>query len=365
MDRKILKKMILLLAAAVMLLAGCGSTGNADAETVPMKHRVTLTQEETVRKKTFQQNQDFSEFLESSRQGFYIPGLAQHMIPQGISASGETGLTYISSYAASPLVSSVITAVDSETGVLKAEYWLYHADGSPFSGHVGGIAAAGNYLYLSAEPDESGSCQIAQIDLGKLPREGGYKLTLDTFFRVQTKPSFLNASEGYLLAGNFYHPKGKYDLPDTVQHTVPSADGEQGCFILGYPLTDGGELSCDAGQPKAKFVLSAPDRIQGICCREDRIYLSQSYGRKNNSAILQYSVQDLAPAPEPVTIDGEKLPAYILDSRSLCGQLTAMPMTEGLCMGPDHTVTVLFESGAKKYQDGRDRTDRVWYLNLP
>ena len=365
MNRKIIRKLLLLIIAAVVIFAGCSGTENENTETISAVHRVMLTQEKTVKRNTFLQNQDFSEFLEQARQGFYIPGLSQYMIPQGIAVSRDTGLTYISAYSISPLVSSVIAAVDTETGILKAEYWLYHGDGSLFSGHVGGVAAVGNYLYLSAEKDDSDGYQIAQINLGKLPRNGGCKLTLDTFVPVHTAPSFLSAFGDYLLVGNFYHPEGNYDLPDTLEHTVTACEGEQGSYILGYRITEQGGLTAQDDFPKAEFVLSAPDRIQGICCQEGIIYLSQSYGRRNNSSLLQYCAADLVTASEPITICGEQLPLYILDSRSLCDLLTAMPMTEGLCTGPDNKVIVLFESGAKKYDDGRDRTDTVWYLSIP
>ena len=122
MDRKTIRKILLPLVAAAVLFAGCSGAENESTGTGPARHRLMLTQEKTVRRNTFRENKDFAEFLHQSREGFYIPGLSQYMIPQGISASRDTGLTYISAYSVSPLVSSVIAAVDTETGILKAEY---------------------------------------------------------------------------------------------------------------------------------------------------------------------------------------------------------------------------------------------------
>ena len=61
-------------------------------------------------------------------------------------------------------------------------------------------------------------------------------------------------------------------------------------------------------------------------------------------------------------MDGVDVTAYLLDSKNQTAAVTAMPMTEGLCLGPDGSILVLFESGSSRYKDGKYRTDYVWKM---
>lgn len=106
---------------------------------------------------------------------------------------------------------------------------------------------------------------------------------------------------------------------------------------------------------------AAQDKLQGVVRLEDGVMLSQSYGRKNNSALLVY---DMAAENLPDTsldICGHMVPAYVLDGLRLRETLTVMPMSEGLCLSPKG-VLVLFESGSSRYKNGKHRTDYVWAL---
>ena len=355
---------LLSLVLAGVLLTGCSREPAPVPEPTEAPGAMTLTQEKTVKREKFRDNPDYEAFLSAARQGSYVPGLAQHLIPQGITASETTGLTYVTAYGAAPTTPSVIAVLDTETGTLQGEYWLYLDEDTAFTGHVGGVAAAGNWLYLSAGRDEEEDYRIGRLDLRDLPEQGSHRVILEDFIKVQTLPSFLSAGNGYLFIGNFYHPKGKYPLPDTVAAPVETADGPQGSFIVACRLDDQGGLTMEGHYPRAELLLSAPDRIQGLCVWDGQILLSQSYGRKNDSAFLAYSADSL-PVSEPLTLCGQQLPVYILDSRSHTGSLTAMPMAEGICPGPGGSICLLFESGAGKYDDGRDRTDTLWYLDLP
>ncbi|MCI8423047.1 MAG: hypothetical protein HFF50_05905 [Lawsonibacter sp.] len=61
-------------------------------------------------------------------------------------------------------------------------------------------------------------------------------------------------------------------------------------------------------------------------------------------------------------VAGHSIPAYVLDSQRQVGNITAMPMTEGLCLSREGKILVLFESGSSRYSDGKYRTDHVWEL---
>lgn len=357
------------LCLCLCLLCGCGAAAAQPAvETPPAEisgeNGLRLSQTPSVSSEKYLGKSEFSDFLTRAQKTYLIPGLNEAAIPQGMSWCESTGLVYLSAYYKTDAVPSVIMALDGSSGTFVAEYRLYNADGSPFTSHVGGLAAAGDALYISAKLDNDGSYSVAVIPLDRLPAEGSHDITVEKTVALPVSPSFLNYSQDILWVGNFYHPSADYGLSSGMDFTTETADGEYGCYILGYDLS-GGSLGGDTGTvPAPDYVLVAPDRIQGmVFCGDGTVLLSQSYGRKNNSTLLRYDL-DLGRADGSVPVGGSEVPAYILDSGALREAITAMPMTEALCTGPDGNVLVLFESGAMAYSDGKYRTDHVWSMNL-
>lgn len=305
--------------------------------------------------------EEFADFMDRAKTQFVIPGLDRDMTPQGIGYSEKTGLVYITSYAAGG-AASVISAVSLETGEPEAEYRLLNGDGTPFTGHVGGIAVTEDYIYFSVSQDFEKSFSVAELPLTELPASGRHDVTWKETIPLPVSPSFLNYSQSVLWVGNFYHPPAGYELPPELPYTTAGAGVEYGCYILGFRL-DGGRLTAPAGEkyPVPELVLAAPDRLQGVVRLEDGVVLSQSYGRKNNSALLVYSLAADELPDTSLDICGHRVPAYVLDGLRLREALTAMPMAEGLCLSPKG-VLVLFESGSSRYQNGKHRTDHVWAL---
>ena len=324
-----------------------------------------MKQDSSVRNEKFREQEEFGEFLGMAESCCLIPGLNEAMTPQGISWSETTGLAYVTSYSMLDAIPSAISAVDPKTGEFKAEYYLFNADGAPFTSHVGGIAVVGERVYVSAKLDNDGSYSVAVIPLADLPLTGSHDVTVPETIPLPVSPSFLNYSDGMLWIGNFYHPKGDYNLSKGMQFTTPSADGDYGCYILGFPLAEeDGLLTIPGGgrYPAPAVVLAAPDRIQGMVKVGDTVWLSQSYGRTANSTLLAYRLPELGSESLTVQVDGREVPAHILDSKNRTAAVTAMPMTEGLCVGPEESILVLFESGSSRYKDGKYRTDYVWKM---
>ena len=354
----------------LLLLCGCASVA---APSVPAAEPVenttgnglSLSQSQSVSGEKYAGKEEFAAFLAQAEKEYLIPGLNQAAIPQGMSYCESTGLVYISAYYKAEAVPSVIMALDALSGEFVAEYRLYNGDGSPFSSHVGGLAAVGDNLYVSAKLDQEGSYSLALIPLSSLSATGSHNLTIEKTVPLPVSPSFLNCSQGILWVGNFYHPSANYGLSTGMNFTTETADGDYGCYILGYEQEDGQTLSAGPeGFPVPDYVLVAPDRIQGmVFCDDGTVLLSQSYGRKNNSTLLRYDLNlDLPDLAVPV--GSQEVPAYLLDSSTLWESITAMPMTEALTLGSDGSILVLFESGAMAYQDGKYRTDHVWRLRL-
>ena len=361
----------LLLTAACSAGSGSSSVPSAPSGNVSSaaeaEEGLRMTQTASVRKTTYEGKADFAEFLSVARADWIIPGLNESMIPQGMDYCEANGLVYISGYYTADTLPSTLVALDGESGEFVAEYYLYNADGTPFSSHVGGVAATETTLYVSAKLDSDGSYSIAALPLDQLPPEGSHQVTVEHTIPLPVSPSFLSACQGYLWVGNFYHPGADYGLSTGIHYTTASADGDYGCYILGYDLS-GGEDARLAVPEGGKYalpdvVLAAPNKIQGmVLCADGTVTLSQSYGRKNNSALLRFDLSLKEQPDTTVNIAGQELPAYVLDSARARGSLTAMPMTEALADAPDGSILVLFESGASHYSNGRDRTDHVWRL---
>ena len=351
-----------LAALCITLLAGCGKNAPAavTAEPAPAEEGgMKLTQESNVSKEKYLKESNFEEFLSMAEPQFIIPGLKQASVPQGIAYSEKTRLIYISAYYTVD-VPSVISAVKADSGEICAEYFLYNEDGSMFRSHVGGVAVCGDMLYVSAKLDNDGSYSMAAIPLSDMPTEGSCDVTVHNTVSLPVSPSFLNCSGGYLWAGNFYYPKAEYDLSPEINYTTEGC----GCYVVGYK-EDRDLLAEDGAYPVPDVILAVTDRIQGFNILSDgSVLLSQSYGRKNNSTLLHYSLDMTAAADAEIELQGENVPCYGLGADELLNAVTAMPMTEGLCAAPDGSTLVLFESGAMRYEDGLFRTDKVWKIDF-
>lgn len=369
-----LKQMVCLLLAC-MLLAGCGKTEAPETqpETTQAALQETvdstalrLTQESNVRKATYEGKTAYTDFLDMAKPLFLIPGLKQVLTPQGIASCPTTGRTYISAYSVDDLP-SVVMVTEAQTNELVAEYYLYNPDGTPFTSHVGGVAVTETHMYLSAKLDNDGAYRIAAVALADLPGEGAHNITVGETIPMAMSPSMMNYSGGFLWVGNFYHPKADYNLSPNMSYTTPAADGsEYGCYILGFDMSQGHRrLITDGDYPLPDVILAAPNRIQGITLAgSNRVVLSQSYGRANDSALLIYELDLGGEADMTLTLNGQQIPAFLLDENRQTHQINAIPMSEGLTTGADGRVLVLFESGAIRYQDGKHRTSYVWALTL-
>lgn len=367
-----MKRIIVFMLVLLFLFSGCSQSQPAETQTQPVEttsepanpNALRLTQESNVRKATYEDKSAYTDFLALTEKQFIIPGLKQVLTPQGIAVCPNTGRTFISAYSVDDIPSAVIVT-EAESNELVAEYYLYNADGTPFTSHVGGIALTETHMYISDTVDESGNYRIAAIALDLLPSEGAHNITLTDTVVMAMSPSMMNYSNGYLWVGNFYHPNADYNLSPNMPYTTLADDGsEYGCYILGFDMTQGhSRLFGEAPYPMPDVILSAPDRIQGITLTNTgKVVLSQSYGRANDSKLLVYSL-NIADSPDmELHLNNQAIPAFLLDGNRLIKSINSIPMSEGLATSSDGNVLVLYESGAIRYQDGKHRTSYVWSM---
>ena len=366
-------KRIFCLLLVIFLLCGCSSEPAAPATELQTEPQETvqsdalrLTQEENVRKATYENKTTYTDFLAQAEKLYLIPGLKQVLTPQGIAVCPTTGRAYISAYSVDD-IPSVVMVTEAGTHELVAEYHLYNADGTPMASHVGGVAVTETHMYVSDKMDADGAYQIAAIPLDQLPDSGSHNITLTETISMAMSPSLMNFSGGYLWVGNFYHPNADYVLSPNMPYTTLVDDGsEYGCYILGFDMSQGHErlLSGDP-YPMPDVILAAPNRIQGMTLAgENKIVLSQSYGRANDATLLVYDLDLLTEPDLSLVLNDQDVPAYLLDGKRLVQSINSIPMSEGLAADSDGRVQVLYESGAIRYQDGKHRTSYVWALTV-
>lgn len=345
-------KLIALLAFAVLsVLSFTGCIGNGN-----------FTQRSVVKNGDYSR---YSEYISTAEEAYLIPGLNEGFIPQGMDVWCERELLLISGYFKSTIYSpsSVIFAIDMNTGEYVNHYLLKDKDGSYYTGHAGGIAVTPKNLFIS-----SGG-KLLRIPLSQLrDSEGGEALTVTEKISVPVRASFCNFSEGVLWVGDFRDEEsGDYSTPEW-RHLSDGTGKIWGAWCVGYHLDEcDSEISAqrlvDSSEKFATpdMVLGIEDHIQGFSVTKNRIALSQSYGRKNDSKILIYDNILDTPANSSVKLGDNDVPVWFLSDALTA--YTAPPLSEALSV-KNGVLYILYESGATYYRSfgAKYPTDRVWSI---
>lgn len=285
-----------------------------------------------------------------------VPGLAagEYMVPQGLGYCEATNDVFVSSYykkgtSGDEGVSSVIYSLDYQTGRLNGEYKIIDNAGNAFDGHVGGIAVSGNNVYVASEDF------VHYIPLENFNKETGYA-TIKASYKVSeymegANCAYLTITDGVLWTGNFYDRD--YDKYDT------KASDEANSVVLGFDLNGYGNESewNEFKNSEPDYTLYIDTSIEDIQCatvKDNRLYISQSFGRKNDSHLLFADIT----LDDSVTVDEDSV-----------NSVTALPMMEGFFV-KDNAIYTVFESATNFYMnnadgDGKSKnpTDVVWKID--
>ena len=287
----------------------------------------------------------YTRFYESGELSVLIPGLAEGIVPQGISYLPEENCLLFAGYR-SDKGNSALLAVSLESGELVKEVILCLPDGTPYNGHAGGVCVTEKNIYIS------NAYMLLRISLDTfraLPASS--ECRIEEAIPVPVRSSYGCYSEGILWVGEFeYGAEYKTD----TSHRVKTADGRFKAWTCGYILTSEteNELKPEAlengGDAVPDYLLSMTERIQGFTTKEGKIYLSQSYGRRAVSLIYRYdNVLKRTPDAEGI-VSGVSVPMWFLDKNALEETLLTPPMSECLCT-VDDAIYVVFESAAQAY----------------
>ena len=278
-------------------------------------------------------------YMSRTEHGPAIPGLSEGMVPQGFSWLESEGCYLVCGYMSGGKASRIYMVwPDGRT----KEVSLLREDGSVYSGHAGGITAAGDWVYIS---NASKLFYLRSESLAKA--ENGAQLAFEGYVEVPCRASFCSSDEYFVYVGE-YHADG-YETDES--HAVKTASGETyQALVLGYERDDESPLGLKHPEhPGVAFAV--PDKVQGFCVKSlrggARVFLSVSAG-VSDAKMLAYG---LGAWTETIRISDWEMPIYVLDETRLWWEKTVPFMGEDLEYR-DGTVIQGFESAAKKFGSG-------------
>ncbi len=295
--------------------------------------------------------------LRNSKKAFVIPWSNKGYIAQGISYDQGSGNFYLTGYMKDGSASPILV-VNKETRRLVNAVRMAKPDGSPFTGHAGGLSVMDNKIYIAGSSD---SCfyvfEKAAVDKAKRNSSVKYTASLTLGDGNEkgdgVKVAYSTVHNGILYAGEF-HRDPNYILSDA--HQVQTKDGLQ------YALAVGFSLEAD-GQAKAQVAFSIPDLIQGMCFSGDAIYLTSSWGL-GKSKVYKYNFSSLQ-AGGSKEVCGQTVPLYTLTLSNAAASWTLPPMAEEIEF-TDGRFYINNESASNKYVFGKftgGRWCRAYELN--
>ncbi|WP_413378211.1 hypothetical protein [Alkalihalobacillus sp. 1P02AB] len=286
-----------------------------------------------------------------SEDGPVIPGLSEGLIPQGLSYYEEENWL-LSVYYLDDKRPSTLTVVDAATEQLVKSIVLYNVDGTPYTGHAGGVAVSEDHVWIASEQS------LFQLRLSDLLAAGdNEELQFIDEIPVPVQAAYNVYSDGVLWVGEFYEAN---DYPTNPEHHLINRDDETYfSWMVGFTLDEttdsfkNEQWSGEAGKTAhPDFIISTREKVQGVVFVEDQIILSTSYGRANDSYFYRY-YSPLQEEPHmTVMLKEQEVPVWFLDSKQepeTNSLLRIIPMSEGI-INVGTSLYATFESGANKYR---------------
>ena len=291
-----------------------------------------------------------SSYYNASVQAFEIPGLNDNFVPQGFCYDAEETQYLISGYDSTGKASSIYIVNDEkdEVKVPTKRVALAKDNGEKFTGHVGGVALGGEFVYV-ANGQRIYVFSYDEIKNAKnndMVKYLGYKkIQAENNSNDSVNASFVHTYNGKLYVGEF-HDGGKYKVnPD---HKVTTQAGDtRNALMLEYELNPNAEFGIDG---KATRAFAIPDKVQGVCIDGDYIYCSTSYGL-SFSKIYKFDLTKSVYEGEKDVV-GQTLPLYSLDRVSKVKTYTTAPMAEELVY-KDGKLYIMSEFACNKYIMGK------------
>lgn len=291
------------------------------------------------------------EYYGNSEKAFVIPGLSDGMIHQGLAYDDENQTFLITGYRTDGAASQVSVVSEADGKEVK-RLNLADETGAPFTGHVGGITLAGDYVYVA---DNAGLVVFRRADFASAAN-GDSVSAIGVFETAAAGDSlavaFTHADGDRIYVGEFYRAEN-YPTPESHRYTTEAGD-ENPALILAYPLDAAAPLGIS---DQILCAYSIPGLVQGMCLDSDgSIYLSTSYAAAF-SDIYRY---DGTKEEGTVTVLGQTVPRYVLDSSTRTADIRLAPMAEEI-VAVNGKLYTMCEAATDKYKFGKFTSAKYCY----
>lgn len=287
------------------------------------------------------------DYYRASERGFIIPDCGRGLVAQGIAYDGQSGRFLVNGYQKDNIASPIYIVAP---GARKPDKTIRMAlpDGTDYTGHAGGIAVYGDYIYVA----DGGERRLLVYSRQSVydAAEGESVAAIGTFETAASdtdyiRPAFVTVDGDRLVTGEFYR-NPNYQTPQSHKFTTLAGDYQQ-ALAVEYAL-DGQARYGIVPAPVKAYTL--PDLAQGMCFDGGKIYVSSSWGTAW-SHIYQYEESRLQQQGNIALLGGE-LPLYALDSAALLVDGVIAPMSEEIVI-VDGKLYTMCESASNKYIFGK------------
>ena len=284
------------------------------------------------------------DYYDLSEKGFVIPDTGKGFVAQGLEYDKDNDVFLVTGYMKDKSASPIYLVDNAPDGAFK-KVLMKTSDGGDFCGHCGGLAKLGDKVYVAGSGEAS--LVVFSYDDIKNARDEESVTSIGIVpVCSDMQVAFVTAEDDAIYAGEFYREEN-YPTPDS--HKIRTAAGDDNkAIVVGYHCSDG-DNSVFGVNTTPFIAYSVPGLVQGMTVKDDRIYLSTSYG----TAFSDIYVYDVKKANAgTMTIDGTEVPLYELDSASLLYDMKIPPMSEEIVFAGDRMYTMC-ESASDKYIFGK------------
>ena len=311
----------------------------------------------------------YDSFYDEAKVEFYIPGLMEGYVPQGFDYLEEEKVFLACGYMSNDEASRIY--VIDEDGDKFYYKELKTTVGDPYTGHTGGIAYYGDYVYIT------GDTGIDVFDMNEILDNNGkpaYCRGEISTEKYGINPAFCFVYDEELYVGEF-HRDEDYQT-DITHHIKTPAGDENKALMISFDLARdtlkshfgiAGEVPGEKLEPTPSSAYSIPSFVQGACITTDgKIVLSTSWGLSTSNLYI-YDFKKINSSTDSIKakeIYGDKLeyaiPFHYVDSANQVDTIKAPPMAEEIVY-MDGKIWIMNESASNKYIFGKFTTGNNLY----
>ncbi len=274
----------------------------------------------------------YSDYMQNKEVACKIPDLSGGYVPQGVCYVDGKDAYVLSGYNEDYLALYVVYE-DKYVEIISVE-----ENGERTESHGGGVAVAGEYLYIA----NSSSVLVYELD-EILAAADGDEVTVADEINIAAKASCVYTDDTHIYFAEFYDGN-TYKTDESHAYTTPAGD-EHHALVVAYELEAFGEF--DNENPA--YFISVTDKVQGFVKYGDTYIVSTSWGLSSSHLKFYDGVKD---SGKTMTVNEKEVPLYYLDSTSMTNDVLMPAFSEDLDV-VDGRVIVSFESACNKYVVGK------------